>query len=114
MSETRIPPIGTLTDRIQLQRRTTTAEDEGGAVAAYASIATVWARVRTLAARQSFAADGRGQAITHAVTLRFRTGIVPGDRVLYRGRVLEIASVADINGRRAYLSLQCSERAVTG
>jgi len=48
------------------------------------------------------------------VVLRFRTDLAPGDRVVYRGRDLEIAALADINGRRAYLSCQCSERAVTG
>ncbi len=114
MSETRIPPIGTLTDRIQLQRKTMTTEDEGGAIAVFAALATVWARVRERSARQAFAADGRGQNLTHSVVLRFRSDLKPGDRIVYRGRMLEIGSLADINGRRAYLSLQCTERAVTG
>jgi SPP1 family predicted phage head-tail adaptor len=114
VSEDRIPPIGTLTDRIQLMRKITTSEPEGGEVAVYSPIATVWARVKQLAARQSFAEDARGQGISHSVALRFRSDLKPGDRVVYRGRNLEIGGVADINGRRAYLSLQCSERVVTG
>jgi len=114
VSDTRIPPIGPLTDRVQLQRKITTSEPEGGEIATYTPIATVWARVRQLATRQAFAADARGQAITHSVALRFRSDLRPGDRAIYRGRLLEIASAADIDGRRAYLSLQCSERAVTG
>lgn len=80
----------------------------------YSPIATVWARVRQLSARQDFAADARGQNISHSVVLRFRTDLRPGDRVLYRGGTLEIESTSDINGRRAYLSCQCVERAVTG
>ena len=43
-----------------------------------------------------------------------RSGLKAGDRVTYRGRALEIENVADLNGRRAYLSMQCSERVVTG
>lgn len=114
MSDTRIPPIGTLSDRVQLLRKMTTSESEGGAVAVYSPIATVWARVRQLTARQAFADDARGQMVSHAVVLRFRTDLKAGDRVVYRGRILEIEGVADINGRQAYVSLQCAERVVTG
>jgi SPP1 family predicted phage head-tail adaptor len=114
MSETRIPPLGTLTDRVTLQRKITTEEPEGGELAVFTTLSTVWARVRQLSARQAFADDARGQSITHSVVLRFRTDLTPGDRIVYRGRNLEIAGLADINGRRAYLSCQCSERAVTG
>jgi SPP1 family predicted phage head-tail adaptor len=113
MSEA-VPPLGTLTDRVTLQRRITTSEPEGGEVAVFATLSTVWARVRQLAARAAYAEDARGQSISHAVTIRYRTDLKPGDRFVYRGRTLEIAALADINGRRAYLSCQCSERAVTG
>lgn len=108
------PPLGTLTDRVTLQRKVTTEEPEGGEVAVYSTLATVWARVRQLSARQAYADDARGQSITHSVVMRFRTDLKPGDRIVYRGRNLEIAALADINGRRAYLSCQCAERAVTG
>ena len=114
MSDTRIPPIGTLTDRIQLFGKSSASEDEGGEIAIYTPLATVWARVRQLSARQVFAEDARGQSVSHSVVLRFLPDLKPGDRVVYRGRTLEIEGVADLNGRRAYLSLQCSERAVTG
>lgn len=114
IADTRPPPIGTLIDRVQLRRRVTTDEDEGGETALFTPIATVWARVRQLSARQDFSSDGRGQAITHSVVMRFRTDLKAGDRILYRGAVLEIAAANDMNGRRAYLSCQCSERVVTG
>jgi SPP1 family predicted phage head-tail adaptor len=113
MSE-RIPPLGTLTDRVTLKRKITTEEPEGGEVAVYSVLSTVWARVRQLSARSIYAEDARGQTISHSVVLSFRTDLKPGDLMVYRGRDLEIAALADINGRRAYLSCQCSERAVTG
>jgi SPP1 family predicted phage head-tail adaptor len=110
----RIPPIGTLTDRVQLQRREMTREDEGGHVTLFVPVATVWSRVRGLSARARYAADGAGVAISHAVVTRFRSDVKPGDRFVYRGRHLNVVSAADLNGRRAYLSCQCSETAVTG
>ena len=112
MSEA-VPPIGTLTDRVELKRKIVTSEAEGGGVAVFSPIATVWARVRQLAARQVFDGDARGQAITHSVVLRFRGDLHPGDRIAYRGRELEVLAANDLNGGRAYLSCQCSERVVT-
>ena len=109
-----IPAIGTLTDRVQLKRRIVTDEDEGGELAIFSPIATVWARVRQLSARPLFDSDARGQAITHSVVLRFRNDLKPGDRIAYRGGDLDIAGAADLNGRKAYLSCQCTARVVTG
>lgn len=109
-----VPPIGTLTDRVQLKRRITTDEAEGGEVAVFSPLATVWARVRPLTARQLSEGDARGVTATHSVVLRFRTDLAPGDRVTYRGRNLTLLSANDLNGRRAYLSCLCTERTVTG
>ncbi|MEQ1902393.1 MAG: phage head closure protein [Devosia sp.] len=114
MSGIKIPPIGTLTDRVQLRRRDNLSESEGGQVAAFTALATVWARIRSLSERQAGEVDARGRNITHSVVMRFRTDLKPGDRILYRGRVLEVAAANDLNGHRAYLSCHCVERAVTG
>lgn len=108
------PPLGTLTDRVQLQRREMTRESEGGHATVYVPVATIWSRVRPLPSRAAFEADGRGASISHAVVTRFRTDVKPGDRFVYRGRSLNVVSADDLNGRRAYLSCRCSETAVTG
>ncbi|MCW5721950.1 MAG: phage head closure protein [Devosia sp.] len=113
MSE-KIPPIGTLTDRVQLRRRDSVAEPEGGHARVFVPLGTVWARVRSLTGRQGSNADGRMVAISHSVVVRFRTDLRPGDRIVYRGRDLDVVSAADMNGRRAYLSCACSETQVTG
>jgi SPP1 family predicted phage head-tail adaptor len=109
-----VPPLGTLTDRVVLKGKITTDEDEGGATVVYSTLATVWARVRSLGTRQSFESDARGQSVSHSVVMRFRTDLKAGDRIIYRGRDLEVLGTSDLNGRRAYLSCQCAERVVTG
>jgi SPP1 family predicted phage head-tail adaptor len=110
----KIPPIGTLTDRVQLKRRQSVAEEGGGHARLYVSLGNAWARVRSLTGRQGTNADGRVVAISHAVVLRFRADLGPGDRIVYRGRNLDVVSAADLNGRRAYLNCACSETHVTG
>ncbi|WP_338722959.1 phage head closure protein [Devosia sp. XK-2] len=114
MSGEKIPAIGTLTDRVQLKRRETSSDGVGGHERLYVPVTHLWARVRSLSGRQGTNADGRVVAISHSVVLRFRNDVSPGDRIVYRGRNLDVVSMADLNGRRAYLSCACSETSFTG
>lgn len=109
-----LPAVGTLTDRVQLQRKTMIREEEGGHLTAWTPLGTVWSRVRSVSARQAQQADGRVAAISHMAVLRFRNDIAPGDRIVYRGRSLEVISAEDLNGRRSYLSCACAETAMVG
>lgn len=109
-----MPPLGTLTDRVQLKRRESVGDGAGGHERIFAPVSNVWARVRSLTGRQGNTADGRMVTISHSVVLRFRNDVSPGDRIVYRGRNLDVVSTADLNGRRAYLSCACSETSFTG
>ena len=109
-----MPPVGTLTDRVQLKSRQSLGDGGGGHERIFVPLNSVWARVRSLGGRQGTSADGQAVAISHSVVLRFRTDIGPGDRIIYRGRNLDVVSAADLNGRRAYLSCACSETSFTG
>ena len=108
------PAIAALRDRVQICRRDMAASDDGGHITTFVPIATVWGRVRALAARQTETGDGRTATISHTVVLRYRTDIAPGDRLVYRGRNLAIIGADDLNGRRAFLSCTCSETSFTG
>lgn len=109
-----LPGIGGLTDRVELQRKTTTTEDEGGHAVVYAPAGSLWARVRALGVSQSLAADARTAAASHSVVIRHRGGVMPGDRFVYRGRRLEVLSTEDMSGRRQFLACRCAERRTTG
>ena len=81
----RTPALASLRDRVQLRCIATSArDDEGGTTTTFVPLATVWARVRQLTARQGDSADGRAVLLTHSVVLRYRTDLVPGDRLVYR------------------------------
>ncbi len=109
-----VPPVGTLRDRVQLQRRDMTLAADGGHETTFVPLTSVWARVRSRSARFGKQSGGRAALSTHAVTLRYRADLTAGDRIIYRGRALDIIEAEDINGRRAYLACLCAETAVTG
>lgn len=106
--------LGSLTDRVSLQRRVDTSELEGGVTHMFMTVSLVWARVRTLSARIAMAADGRTAEASHSVVVRFRSDVSVGDRFGYRGRWLEVVGVNDLDGRRAWLNCTCAERGMAG
>ena len=106
--------LGSLTDRVSLQRRVDTSEIEGGVTHMFMTVSSLWARVRTLSARLAMAGDGRTAEASHSVVVRFRTDVVVGDRFGWRGRWLEVVGVADMDGRRTWLSCTCQERGMAG
>lgn len=108
------PAIGTLTDRVSVQKRVMSAEPEGGHGLAYVPSGTVWARVRRLSARVAVMGDARGSLASHAVVMRYRGDLGPGDRIVYRGRRLDIVGAADLDGRRAFLGCTCTEVEASG
>ena len=110
----RIPPIGSLRDRVQLQRKDMSADLVGGHATSFTPLATVWARVKSLRGRERREADGRSTIVSHTVVMRYRADLNAGDQIAYRGRILEVLSAADLNGRRAYLSCSCAEKTVAG
>jgi SPP1 family predicted phage head-tail adaptor len=107
-------PLGGLTERVQWQRRTVTPEADGGHAVDYLAMLTLWARVRPIGLSSEVAADARGTRASHAVVIRHRSGIVAGDRFLFRGRKLEVLGTEDISGRGRFLACRCIERQVTG
>lgn len=109
-----MPPIGGLTDRVQLQRRDLAPETEGGHVASFVPIVTLWARVTAIGARAAQLADGRSVSISHTVVLRHRTDVRAGDRFLYRGRHLNVVTAEDLSGRKRFLGCRCAETQVVG
>ena len=110
----RIPPVGTLRHRVQLQQKIMSTEPAGGHATTYVPIATVWASISSKSGGDYRGADSRGAKISHVVMLRFRNDLTVGDRILYGGRSLEILFVKDLNGRKAYLECACQEMLVTG
>jgi SPP1 family predicted phage head-tail adaptor len=106
--------IGALTDRVSLQRRVDTSELEGGTAHIFMTVSSLWARVRSLSTRLMMAGDGRAAAASHSVVVRYRSDVAVGDRFGWRGRWLEVVGVADLDGRRGWLSCQCQERGMVG
>ena len=114
MNGYKMPPIGTLRDRVELFSNNPNIGSSGGLTDNFVSLGTVWAQVKASAGKLISIVDGRNSTTSHAIVMRYRTDLKPGDRLTYRGQNLEILSADDLNGRRAYLNCACTEINSTG
>lgn len=100
---------GDLRHRITIQSATTGSDGQGGTTKTWATLATVWAQVRPISGREAVQAGQMTSTLTTTVTIRSRTDVTVGQRVVHGSRTLAIASVQDPDGRSEQLALLCSE-----
>ncbi len=99
---------GELRQRIIIQANRPTRDAFNAEVAAWSTFATAWARVETLSGHESITQQAAAALVTHRVTIRHRTGIVPSMRVVFDSRVFEIVAVLEDNKNRE-TRLMCVE-----
>ena len=103
--------IGKLRHRVRIERPATTQDPATGEmVPGWALVATVWASVEPLSAREFIAAQSGQSEVTARVMMRHRDVITPDMRLVHRGQVYNIEGVLpDPKSGRHYLTLPVSE-----
>lgn len=101
--------VAALRTRLVAQAPVDMPDDTGAFARSWTTVATLWARVVPTDAKQTFTADAIEVAISHHVTIRFRTDVVNGMRFLLGERVLLIRAVTDPDMRGRLLLCRCEE-----
>lgn len=96
---------GQLDQRIALQRLTRIPDGGGGYAEDWQTYATVWAYVRPMSGRERYQAQQLEAAANYRITIRYRADIDPADRILWRGKILNIRFIANAGPRDLYLTL---------
>lgn len=102
---------GRLRERIQIQRQATATDAAGEPAGAWATVGTAWARVESLRSSEPVVAMKAEGRLTHGVWVRAGFSILPTDRLLWRGRVLEIVGPPRLDERRSLIELDATETA---
>lgn len=100
---------GELKRRVTLQERLTTKTPAGGQVTTWSDVATVFAKIDPRPGSEPLEAGAIRGVLSHVVRIRYRPGVTPAMRLLYGTRVLNIASVVDVEEAHVVLDLYCSE-----
>lgn len=105
--------IGPMRHRIAIQSRAETADDIGGATYTWGTDATVWAHARALGAGEIVRQGGVLSDVGRVeFTIRHRTGVRQGQRVVWDSRNYYITAAPNPDARKRFLTLICDEREV--
>ena len=102
---------GKLRHQVVIQSPTLSQDPQTGEMLnGWADFATCWASIEPLSAREFIAAQAGQSEITARIVIRYRPGVLPTMRILYRGKVYNIHGVLpDIKSGLEYLTLPVSE-----
>lgn len=100
---------GQLNRRVRLQGRQTTVSADGFSIENWVDIATLWAGLEPVTAREVMQATQETEKITHQVTVRYRTGMSNQLRFRYGSRVFLIHTLLDTNESHRELICLCEE-----
>jgi SPP1 family predicted phage head-tail adaptor len=101
---------GPLRQRVAHQRATLTDDAMGQPVESWATLATVWAAVEPASSAERVLGAQLIATTTHAVRLRGRRDVRPGDRFVWGTRTLSIQGVHNPDGLGVELLCSCEER----
>lgn len=88
---------GKLKHRIVLQRLSSDGYDPetGDEVTQWVDVATVWASVEPLSAREFIQAQSEQSQITARITIRYRSDITPDMRIVYKNELYDIRGLLE-------------------
>lgn len=102
--------IGTLNRRVTVQARATGIDAEGGVPDVWSGASfTAWAGFGAPGWRSARLAGALQAEITHEITIRYRTGVAAGMRLVYRSRNFAIRAITDDEEAHEALILHCAE-----
>ncbi|MBA0428390.1 MULTISPECIES: phage head closure protein [Stenotrophomonas] len=84
---------GILRHRVLIQQQVTTKDSDGVEQTAWVDVATVWASVEPLSAREFIQSGQTQSAVTARITMRYRDGLLPSMRLVHRGEIFNIAGL---------------------
>lgn len=96
-------------ERVTLQVPVRTPDGAGGADVTWNDVATVWASVMALSGRERPAGERMEARRRLQVLIRYRSDVTAAKRLLWQGRVLDIRTMCDIDGKRHTLMIDCEE-----
>ena len=95
---------GELKHRITFQVQDLEQEDE-----VWKDILSTWANINPISGKEYYSAETINSDLTHKIRLRYRRGITPDMRILYKDRIFNIVSVINEYEKNAILQLMCRE-----
>jgi len=104
---------GMLREPITIQRKMAASDGMGGQAIQWVSLSTTRAYVKPLSGREALQAMQLQASVTHRIMIRYRSDLTTADRILMRGKPLQIRAIINVEMRNRWLELSCDEGVAT-
>lgn len=104
-----LPDPGELDKRVSIRQRVDSPSDDMGVEPTYPVQFPAWAKVVQTSATTYQETAQTDNVITHYITIRWRRGITTDFEVVLNDRVYRVKRVRDLNSKRRFLLLECTE-----
>ena len=101
--------MGSLKQRITLEKPVTTVNANGFEERSWQVVATVWAKAENLRGREYYAAAAVQAENTVTFTIRYRPGVDTGLRLLFQGKHYRITAVDNVKYENRFIEIKARE-----
>jgi SPP1 family predicted phage head-tail adaptor len=105
---------GAMRHRVQIQDQSTTLDTFGGQPLTWTTLATIWADIQPLSAREKEASQAINVEVTHEITIRYQaqfndTKAMAARRLVYGSRLFNIHGILNVDERNKQMTILASE-----
>lgn len=104
-----LPDPGELDKRVSIRQRVDSPSNDMGTEPTYPVQFPAWAKVVQTSATTYQETAQTDNVITHYITIRWRRGITTDFEVVLKDLVYRVKRVRDLNSKRRFLLLECTE-----
>lgn len=101
--------VSRLRHRLSLQQEVQTADGAGGYIRTWQTLADLWAEFQAVTGKEILIAGKLQSEVSHKITIRYRTGVTAGMRLVYDSRIFDIKAVVNKQENDEVLELWVSE-----
>lgn len=100
---------GRLRERLVLEAPAESGDGVGGVTRTFADVATLWADVTPLSARDTVMADRALARVTHRIRIRWRSDVTTRHRLRIGARLFHIVALREAEAARRFLLIEAEE-----
>ena len=104
---------GKLRNVIDIERPTTVPEPGGGSSVMWDTIASPRAYMKPMSGGERLQAMRLEASVTQRIFIRYRTDITTSDRINYKGRLMQIRALINLEERNKWLEIYADEGQIT-
>lgn len=100
---------GNLRHLVSIKTATNASDGRGGSTQTPSTQTTAWARIEPLSGRELMQLGALSSTVTHRVTIRYQSGILPKMTITWGSRTFQISSVRTVDEELRWTVLDCFE-----